>query len=72
MKNNNNNSTRLKVKELNLKDPFWALRDLVSNASDDDLYNVYLSFNLFKNEQEKINAENYLAETILLDSKEST
>jgi len=72
VKNNNNNSTRLKVKELNLKDPFWALRDLVSNASDDDLYNVYLSFNLFKNEQEKINAENYLAETILLDSKEST
>ena len=59
-----------KQKQENLKDPFWVMRELEPDLDNDDLYDLYVQLNLFKNEEEQHNAESYLAEVILLDMEE--
>ena len=65
------NQTKERVKEENLKDPFWVMRDVTQDDYDDEeLYQMYIDMGLFKDEQERVNAENYLAEQILLGMEE--
>lgn len=65
------NQTKERVKEENLKDPFWVMRDVTQGDYDDEeLYQMYIDMGLFKDEQEQVNAESYLAEQILLGMEE--
>ena len=59
-----------KIKKENLSDPFWVMRELQPDMDNDELYELYIELKLFKDEEEQVNAEGYLAEVILLDMEE--
>lgn len=65
------NESKEKAKELTINDPFWVMRNISGDQLDnEELYDLYIELGLFKNEEEKANAENFLADQILLDLEE--
>lgn len=63
--------TKQKIKEEKLKDPFWVMRDITQGDLDNqELYDLYIELKLFKDEEDRVNAENYIADMILLDMED--
>lgn len=63
--------TKEKIKEENLKDPFWVMRDITQGDYDNqELYDMYVEMNLFKSEEEQQQALNYIADMVLLDMED--
>ena len=63
-------TTKEKVREERLKDPFWVMRDTQPDMDNQELFDLYVELDLFYDEQEKQLALEYIAEQVLLDLEE--